>query len=167
MKVLLYMAITANGQIATLDGKTPWSSEEFAAYEEMLKQTRCEIIGRITYEDFSSGNSSPKNHLVVVLSSKVPKEKPDNVIFCNSIEKAIKILEAKRFSQCLVAGGSKTNKSALEKGIIDEIYLDVEPFIFGQGLPLFAPIEKELKLKLLGIKNLSSQTIQLHYKVIK
>ncbi len=55
----------------------------------------------------------------------------------------------------------------MEKGLVDEIYLDIEPFVFGSGIKLFADGEWENKLKLLGTKLLSRNTIQLHYKVIK
>jgi len=76
-------------------------------------------------------------------------------------------LKKKGFSEILVAGGGKLNASFMQKGLVDEIYLDIEPFVFGSGIKLFANGEWENKLKLLGTKLLSKDTIQIHYKVIK
>ena len=55
----------------------------------------------------------------------------------------------------------------MEDGLIDEIYLDIEPIIFGKGIKLFADNNFEVKLKLLGIRNLTEDILQLHYKVLK
>lgn len=70
-------------------------------------------------------------------------------------------------SEACLIGGQQTISQFIQKGLVDEIYLDVEPLIFGQGIPLFSPADFELKLELLEVKNLSAQTVQLHYKVKK
>jgi riboflavin biosynthesis pyrimidine reductase len=67
----------------------------------------------------------------------------------------------------LVAGGGKLNGSFMKEGLIDDIYLDVEPTILGNGIKLFGDRELEKKLRLIGMKRLSRNEIQLHYKVIK
>lgn len=85
----------------------------------------------------------------------------------NKPKEIIEMLGKKGFKKVVVAGGSILNNSFMKDGLIDELFLDVEPMVFGQGIPLFSPSDFEFKLELLGVKNLSKETIQLHYEVVK
>ena len=55
----------------------------------------------------------------------------------------------------------------LLENLIDELYLDVEPIVFGTGIRLFKEEDFEAKLKLVETKKLSANEMQLHYEVIK
>jgi len=76
-------------------------------------------------------------------------------------------MKAKGFKEVLLGGGSYTNATFLREGLIDEIIIDIEPFIFGKGIKLFAESQQELKLELIKTEKLSKDTIRLHYNVIK
>jgi dihydrofolate reductase len=80
---------------------------------------------------------------------------------------ALAILEKEGFNNTLVAGGGTLNTSFMAENLIDEIYLDVEPIVFGKGIRLFRENDFEAKLKLFGTKKLSENEIQLHYQVLK
>jgi len=167
MKVILYMAITANGMIAKENDDTPWSQEEWESYARKVKECGNLIIGRKTFE-VTDKNDFKKigNPFVVVVSSK-KLSISKGAVFENSPEQALTLVKEKGFSQALICGGGGNNTSFMKAGLVNEIYLDVEPFIFGKGIPLFRPEEFEYKLELLEVNKLSSQTIQLHYKVLK
>ncbi|MBM3436260.1 MAG: dihydrofolate reductase [Bacteroidetes bacterium] len=165
MKVVLYMAITANGFIAKQNGETPWSSEEWASFSEKVGEIKNLVIGKKTFEIMNTEDEFQKigNPFVVIVSNE--KDNNSNFAFADSPEQALEILKEKGFEQALIAGGGILNSSFLQKGLIDEMYLDVEPFIFGSGINLFAENDYEAKLELLSTKQLSKDTIQLHYKV--
>lgn len=55
----------------------------------------------------------------------------------------------------------------MKEDLIDEIYLDVEPLVFGKGIPIFREADFEYELELMEIKKLNKNTIQLHYRVKK
>lgn len=55
----------------------------------------------------------------------------------------------------------------MKEGLIDEIFLDVEPVVFRKGIKLFADADFEAKLELLETRNFSNNEVQLHYKVLK
>ena len=59
------------------------------------------------------------------------------------------------------------NTSFSRQKLIDEIHLDVQPEIFGNGTPLFAENEFDAKLRLLSAKKLSKNEVQLRYRVLK
>tara|TARA_Y100000310_G_scaffold345354_2_gene464086 strand:- start:3007 stop:3486 length:480 start_codon:yes stop_codon:yes gene_type:complete len=159
------MAMSANGFIAKENNETPWSNEEWESFSTMVQSIGNIVIGRKTYEIMKENNEFEKigNPVVVVVSNTL-KEKS---VFVNSPEKAIEQLKEKGFSEVLVAGGGILNSSFVKKGLIDEIYLDIEPVLFGRGISLFAKNDFEEKLTLLGTKKISKDTIQLHYQVRK
>ena len=165
MKVVLYMAITANGYIAKENNETPWSDEEWESFSNIVKKIKNLVIGRKTFEIMNQDDEFQQigNPFTVIVSNK----EDNNSNFVNSPEQAIKLLEEKGFSEILVAGGGILNSSFMQKGLVDEIYLDVEPFLFGKGIKLFADNEFEAKLELLETKQLSKDTIQLHYRILK
>ena len=165
MKVVLYMAITANGYIAKENNETPWSDEEWQSFSNIVKKIGNLVIGRKTFEIMNQDDEFQQigNPFTVIVSNK----EDNNSNFVNSPEQAIKLLEEKGFSEIIVAGGGMLNSSFMQKGLVDEIYLDVEPFLFGKGIKLFADNEFESKLELLETKQLSKDTIQLHYRILK
>jgi dihydrofolate reductase len=77
------------------------------------------------------------------------------------------MVEKEGFDIVLVTGGGETNGAFLKANMIDEVYLDVEPMVFGEGIPTFTPNDVNLKLEFVDSKMLNKNTIQLHYKVIK
>lgn len=167
INVILYMATTLNGQIADLDHHTPWSSEEWQSYSQLVKQIGVIIIGRTTYELMNEGQDFAKigNPLVIVVSASGKVSVTEKVKLASNITEAIRLAQELKFSSVLIGGGGKVNASALQENLISEIYLDVEPYIFGRGISLFSPVETNLKLSLLDTKLLNQNTIQLHYKV--
>jgi dihydrofolate reductase len=74
---------------------------------------------------------------------------------------ALQQLKAEGFSQVIVGGGVKTNSSFLERGLIDEIILDIEPFLFKKGLPLTNEMVADYRLELLEIEKYASHAVGL------
>ena len=171
MKVILYAAITANGFIAKPDDNTDFvSSEEWDSYKQMVKKAGCIICGRRTYEEgLKSGTLLTQEgfHIVLTINPKLTSSDPRVMITTESPNEALKILEEKGFSEVIIGGGGKLNASFLQSGLVDEIYLDIEPHLFSAGIPVTYPFKSDLELELLETKPLSPQTIQLHYRVQK
>lgn len=173
MKVILYMAMTVNGMVAGEGDDTSWTSEE--DWESFIKKTEeigNLVIGRRTYELMLREGSIDyfKKPLTIIVVCRQKRYKTNyhskhKVLVTHSPQAAIKILEGTNFRKVLVAGGGKLNASFMREGLIDEIYLDIEPKILGEGIRLFAEGDFNAYLELLGVRNLSSQTIQLHYRV--
>lgn len=170
MKVILYMAITANGKIAKENDDTSFVSDvEWKNFTEMMKKTGNYIMGRRTFEACVAAKQFPFDCLNVVMTKKPVKNKwGDRAIFTDlSPKEVVNVLEKKGFKTAFVGGGSKINSAFIQAKLVDEIYLDVEPVLFGKGIPLFAEANFETNLELIEIKKLSSNEVQLHYRVKK
>lgn len=168
MQVILYMAVTGNGYIAKENDDTSWvSKEEWDSYSAIVRKAGNLVIGHRTYDIITKQPEFGEFEKVkiVIVSHNDFKTLSSNHVTVRTPEEALNLL--KDFEEVVVAGGSNLNSSFVEENLIDEIYLDIEPIIFGKGIKLFADNNFEAKLKLLGTRNLTEDIIQIHYKVLK
>jgi dihydrofolate reductase len=166
MKVILYMATSANGHIAKQNDDTSFVSEvEWKSFDKMGRAAKNTIMGRKTYDVCRKIGQIPfPDRLNIVVSKK--KLQDPRVTHCKSPQEALQLIKKKGYKTALVGGGGELNASFLQANLIDEIYLDIEPVLLGKGIKLFADCKTETKLKLLGMKKLSKDEVQLHYKVL-
>lgn len=169
MKVILGpVAISVDGFIAKKDDDTSWiSKEEWDGFGAMVRKAGNLIVGHRTYDiltkqaDFQQIKDI---ELVAVARQKFSLVDPRHKI-AHSPNEAIELL--KEFNEVIVCGGSTLNASFLAENLVDEIYLDIEPILIGQGIPLFQGKDFTRNLKLLGQKMISENEIQLHYQVLE
>ena len=65
----------------------------------------------------------------------------------------------------VIIGGALTVNEFTGKGLVDDLFLVVEPVLFGKGLPLFKNVDFEIKMDLAEITKLNDNTVQLHYAI--
>ena len=171
MKTILYMGISANGYIAKENGNSEFTSkEDLQGFYEHSKSAGNIIMGKNTYLEASKYGYFPfPDALNVVVSNQDIENKwEDKVLITKeSPKKILEILSTKNFKEAFLAGGGRLNSSFLKEKLIDEIYLDVEPLIFGKGIKVFADADFGFDLELMEVKKLNKDSVQLHYKVLK
>lgn len=172
MKVILSMAITANGLVAAEHGDSSFTSDaDWERFDELSKAAGVVVMGRATHEALLKENMFPfEGRLNVVMTKTPPRADADgeSVLFTEEAPSAVlKILEEKGFDTAFIGGGAKLAGSFMKEGLVDEIYLTVEPVAFGKGIQLFRESDFRADLDLLDITRLSKNEIQLHYKVVK
>lgn len=65
----------------------------------------------------------------------------------------------------LLEGGGTLNKSMLENGLVDEIYVALAPRFLGEGISMVnGELSSEIKMNLLGVNQFCNEVI-LHYKL--
>ena len=163
------MSITVNGMVAKKnDDVTFVSKNSWEGYQNAVNSADCIIIGRRTYELMPGSEfNQHKRYIVITHQKKLPKKAKNLVFYTNSPLVLIKNLAKEKVKNVLISGGSQINSLFMKAGLIDEIYLDIEPVMLGKGIKLFADTEFEAKLELMGIKKLSKDEVQLHYKVMR
>lgn len=162
------MAVTINGYIAKEDDNTSWiSQEEWDSYSAMLRKAGNMIIGHRTYDILTKQPefSELKDVKIVVVSHQDFKTLANNHLTARTPRRALELL--KNVNEVVVAGGGILNSTFMKEGLIDEMYLDLEPLVFGKGIKLFADDDFEYNLELLETNKIGSNTVQLHYKVKK
>jgi len=163
--VTMMMAITADGKIAKDSCQfADWTSrEDKKLFVEISKTHGVVMMGANTFKTFPA---PLKERLNVVFSETENNLQIAGVKWVKGEpEKVLQELEDLGYRSALLGGGSFLNTLFLEKKLISEIILTVEPKIFGTGLSLFNK-NLDASLKLLEVKNLNENTLMLHYKVI-
>lgn len=172
-KITIEMACSINGLIATED-----ENEEFLSYRgweimlEFLKEYDVLIWGRKTWENILSWGDDYvkdlKNINIIILSETINKKNEfSNVRYCNSIEDCLKVCQSLKYEKLFISGGATINNTFMEKGIVDNIILNYNPFVLNKGIPLFKGNYFENKLKLEKVVKEKEDIVQVHYSVIE
>lgn len=169
MKVFIIAAISADGFMGTdvsqrsLDWRSP---EDARFFIETTKAARVMVMGSATYKTFRMKRAPPGRRLIVYTHDPASVT-GENVETTSEDPKALVArLDAEGYPALAVCGGAAIHSMFLDAGLVDELYLTVEPIIFGQGIP-FARQPANVQLKLLDATNLSTNTLLLHYAVEK
>ncbi len=171
MKISIYIAISANGMISNSRNVPDWLSQEYGkGFVKICREKKAVIMGKTTYNILAPDNLPLKDEgTTIVLTSDVQQIPADKtVVFTNqSPVEIISLLEKMGHTEAVIIGGSIVISEFIGSGLVDEVHLVVEPVFFGKGLLLFSNSEFETKLNLLDATRLNSNTIQLHYEVVK
>ena len=174
MKVILVF-------VSTLDGKvTKWgaphvgdwtSIQDREYYKQIWKDAQLIVMGSNTYmqEKFSS---SPQ-HLLLVMTKHTSKYKqyevPGQIEFTDDNPKElVEQFQKKGFETMIVSGGGHVATSFFEKQLIDEVWLTIEPKIFGTGGNFVIEQKMDIDLKMISCEKVNEQgTLITKYAVIK
>ena len=168
MKVILMCTITANGMIAKETGDaTDWTTKgNKRLFAVETKKAGVVIMGHTTHKLI--GRPLPDRLNVVMTSKAADKASTPGVVeFADAEPKEVLAdLEKRGFDTAFVIGGGQINSLFLKAGSIDEVWLIVEPVIFGKGLGLFTDAVGEVKLHLMAVERLTADLLFVKYAVI-
>lgn len=173
MKVFIVAAMSANGFIARTpdDFSMDWTSpEDVKLFVKLTKEAGVMIMGSRTFATTVKAGRKLPGRKMVVYSSR-PDEvhydrKDPTEITSDPPAEVLKRLEAEGYTSVAVCGGPMIWDMFLDAGVVDEIYLSIEPILFAEGVPLLRSA-KEKNLRLLDHENLNDNTLLMHYEVIK
>lgn len=171
MKVILSMAVSANGIIATKTGSEDFLSHgNWLQFVKLVNRIGCFVWGRKTYEAVIKWEGDYLNDLkdakkIIVSHSDI--ELKDGFTLAHSPEEALEILSKDGFEEVILTGGATNNSEFAKRGLIDEVTFDVNPVIMGDGIPVLAPTDLEMKLKLLTFEKVADDILEVRYEVIK
>ncbi len=162
-----YVASSIDGRISLAAKKRPdWTSaEDWKFFQNKLALSDAVVVGRNTYE---AAKTRLQKRNTYVLSSKVKNPvRRGHVTFVNPKRTDIATL-LKGYKNVAVIGGARVYQEMLDKNLLDELYLTIEPLVFGRGTPMFAGGSKTRKFKLVSVKKLNATgSILLRYQVIR
>lgn len=163
LKFCAIAAITLDGKIAKSSSHTfEWTSKEDKEFlHEQLKLYDSIIVGRRTFE---LHKRELLKYDTVVLSRKETTSGMHNAKYMNPKKESLnKYLETKQYRKNAVLGGQEIYTYFLKHDLLDELYITVEPVIFGKGLTMFNKTAKS-NFTLESCHQLNNQgTLLLHY----
>ena len=75
-------------------------------------------------------------------------------------------LHNRGFRRCALLGGSQVHSLFLAAGLVDEIWLNIEPLLFGVGTPLLAH-RTDIRLELHALEKLGTNSLLVKYHVVR
>jgi riboflavin biosynthesis pyrimidine reductase len=173
MRLVLIAAQSLDGFITRHDepGTAFTSPEDKAYFHTVLAGFDAGIIGGETYRvsrDFIRA-SLPGRLLRVVLTRSPEKFAGDAVPGALEFTKAAPAavaadLRGRGFKHCALLGGSHVHSLFFAAGLTDEVWLTIEPALFGAGTPLLAR-RAEVRLALQTVEKLGPHTLLVKYHV--
>lgn len=173
MKVVLYMAQSLNGIIARKDNQEDFlTNENWQMLCKLVREHKALIWGRKTYELVREWGeeyfpAEMKRATKVIISRQKDIQLDKGYVSASSPEEALELLKRKGLKSVVLTGGSTINSLFVRKKLIDEVIINIEPVLVGEGIPLVAETNVDLRLKLKGSTRLSQDIVQLSYLVCK
>jgi len=174
MKTILIFVSTLDGKITKWgDPKIrSWSSKNDQDYFDTIwNDTRVVIMGSGTYNPDPVKPSS--EHLFIVMTRQQDKyqmeERAGQLEFTgDSPSFLIKRFEKEGEEKILVVGGPHIATAFLKEQLIDELWLTIEPKIFGIGAGFVTEEKLDIDLNLLSSEKINDQgTLITKYRVIR
>lgn len=167
MKVILLMAVTADGMIARNTSQlVDWSGKADKQYfVQITKQAGVMIMGSKTFDTI--GRALPGRKSIVLTRDTSRRSRDENLVFTSrSPEKVLDMLEDQGYPSAALIGGAVINSLFASANLVDEIHLTVVPTLFGQGLTLFNR-SLDLDLDLMDVARIGPGHVLLKYRVVK
>ncbi|WP_077959933.1 dihydrofolate reductase family protein [Ensifer adhaerens] len=175
-KVIMWDMVSVDGFFEAPGHDIGWFvfEDELAAYiGETQLGTGTLLFGRVTYE---------------MMAAYWPSAEGDIATFMNGVEKFVfsrtltsadwarttlvtgdAVKEVERLKKLeggtiFIFGSADFAAGLIEKGLVDEYRLGINPVLLGDGVPLFKPGPQRTKLKLTHTRPLKSGVVILHYE---
>ena len=170
MKASVFVGVSVDGFLARPDhtlGFLPDSPEDHG-YDDFFASVDALVIGRNTYEVvLGFGGWAYKTKPVFVLSTHRLKPAPKGAVLERLSGEPRQIwatLEARGFQHLYVDGGV-TIQRFLRAGLIHRLVVTRVPVLIGEGIPLFGPTGRDVKLKHVTTRQFPSGLVQSEYEV--
>jgi dihydrofolate reductase len=150
-------AVTIDGKIARHEHHlVDWSSkEDKKLFMQTSKRAGVVILGNNTYETFPSPLPG-RLHIVLTTNLADKQNRSGEIEFTDrSPAEIVAALESRGYTEAVLTGGAQVNALFLAANMVDEIWLTVEPYIFGVGLDLFRGVPFDLRATLLEVRQLN------------
>lgn len=170
-KVILYIAESLDGYVATKDGSVAWL-DDFNnvpnvdyGYSEFINNIDTVVQGSRTYQQFKDKHIG-KNSYVFTENTKTPSD--DGVAFVKgSIQEFIDNLDESTHKNIWLVGGPNLLAGFLNEGQVDELIIFIMPVLLKDGIKLFSNLEAAPIISLQTTKKYDNGVVELRYAIKK
>lgn len=168
MKIILLAAMTIDGKIARNETHlVDWSSrEDKRLFFATTKHAGVIIMGNNTFKTLASPLPG-RLHIVLTATVEGKISVTGAVEYTSQTpEEIVAALETRGYTEAVLAGGAQVNTLFLKAGLVDELWLTVEPLIFGVGIDLFRGVELDVRARLVHFEQLNEAgAVHLRYSL--
>ena len=162
-KAFIIAAVTADGFIAKDDKHSSfgWNSkEDKKRFVELTKRAGVVVMGSKTYATLPG---LLKERVNIVYSKSKTFEGAETTQ--KNPHELLRELENRGFKEVAICGGSQIYALFMKAGVVDRLFLTIEPLLFGKGVSLFNESLNQ-QLSLISAVQGESGSLLLEYKVL-
>ena len=170
MKASIFIATSLDGFIARQDGALDWlpaDGGEPHGYDEFIATVDALVIGRKTCETVLTFDTWPYGSKpVVVLSTRPAALRAPAGAVCEMMTGTPHEIVARlseRGMKHLYVDGGVTIQGFLEAGLIQRLIITRIPVLLGNGIPLFGPLSRDVRVKHVATRSYPSGMVQREY----
>jgi dihydrofolate reductase len=141
--------------------------------ETMIDSIGAVVSGRTTYDTSAWGADGPTSARrlpVFVVTHQAPASSPENGVYTfvtGGVVAAVNAArDAARGKDVSIMGGPDVGNQAISAGIVDEIVVSIVPVLFGDGLPIFSGLSRQVQLERVSVVDTGAVT-HIIYRVMK
>jgi dihydrofolate reductase len=185
-KIIVSEHITLDGFVAGPNGEMDWiqlDDEMFDMVNEFTNAADIALYGRITYQMMEAywptaanqpnatkhdvEHSNWYNNSQKIVLSKTMKGNKETTVISENVAAELEEIKSNGDKDILVFGSPSVVHLLMQRNLIDEYWLFVNPVILGEGISLFASLSNRIPLKLVSSKVFDYGVTALNYNVIK
>jgi dihydrofolate reductase len=172
VKASIFIATSLDGFIARQDGALDWlpaDGGEPHGYDEFIATVDVLVIGRKTFETVLTFDTWPYGSTpVIVLSTRPAALRAPAGAVCEVMSgtphEIVARLSARGMKHLYVDGGV-TIQGFLEAGLIQRLIITRIPVLLGNGIPLFGPLSRDVRLEHVATRSYPSGMVQSEYVI--
>ena len=167
----VFVGTSVDGFIARRNGSLDWlppDGGEEHGYTAFIAAVDAIVMGRGTFDTVLTFDHWPFQKPVIVLTRRECNAvlRPEaRVEFMSDAPRAVVARLAERGMTRLYIDGGVTIQRFLDAGLIDRMTITRVPVIIGDGIPLFGPTRRDLRLEHLTTRSYASGLVTSEYAV--
>ncbi|WP_319507506.1 dihydrofolate reductase family protein [uncultured Methanolobus sp.] len=164
--VVLLITCSLDGFIAAEGGNVDWllPDKEYD-FDAFMHEVDTLLMGHKTYEQVLGFGKWPyEGKECYVFTKQHPYPEDERVTFSDDPVGTAENLILGTGGAIWVVGGASIISPLLNKNLINELRIVVQPIVLGKGIPLFRDIKKSIKLELMGTQAYRSGIVELVYR---
>ncbi|MGM7699776.1 dihydrofolate reductase family protein [Microbacterium sp. A84] len=178
-KVMIHATVSVDGFMADPVGGMDWMDGfPVAPEDEQIVEAICSDIGSIvgganktqTIEDgeipYGGFLKVPVYLMTHSEQAAVEQDGTTFIFVVDDIEEAVRRARHDAGEKWVSLLGGRVARQCLTLGLVDELRLHVVPVVLGEGIPLFAGLEHQLRLERMETSAFASE-VHLRYRVLR
>ena len=176
MKASVYIATSLDGFIARANGDLDWltseqdtQSDDDYGYQAFMDTVDGVVMGRNTFEKVLTFDAWPYSGKKVVVLSKrlsaIPLHLSASVELLHLAPNEVVAHLTARGVRHLYIDGGQTIQGFLNAGLITDLIITRIPILIGDGIPLFGPLNRDIKLMHIETRQYENGFVQSRYGI--
>ncbi|GAB3956094.1 dihydrofolate reductase family protein [Spirosoma harenae] len=184
-KLVLFMHTSLDGFVAGPAGEMDWihvDDEIFDYGESKIYATDTALYGRVTYQmmesywptaadepdaskhDINHSAWYKKAHKLVLSKSLNADDFTNTTVLSDNLAEQLSAYKQQSEKDIIIFGSPTAAHSLMAENLIDAYWLNVNPVILGEGMPVFKQAQDRIGLRLVDSHTFSSGVICLQYE---